>query len=316
MFRPLTFLHTAAVTSSTAAVLLNEPNNRATIRHNARKLPPKQTPLPIAMPNPWDRRPDEPTRWYARFGTFRLLGPTRTLEDAYRAAAQLESLPGKRPGSGWRSAAARYDWQARAAAYDDAQRADLEANLQNHRSKGRSTRINMVEQLLTIVFNVILHANLSELDQDEARAFLPTLRVLFMSMLTAHRTEIGAPTDAAAAGLEPFTVDDFLAATAALNQTQDAARLIQLRDTLADLYPDEPSARRLAAQAGLTLSRISFSSLAVNNWHAVLTEAHHASSLQSLLAIVTREYPHNVALKSATEHYKGSNHARQPQPTL
>lgn len=267
---------------------------------------------PPPTPRPWDRRPDEPTRWYARFDIYRLLGPTRTLEDAYRATQAVEHLPGQRPGAGWRTAAKRYCWQERATAYDDAQRADLHDHLQDRRDQARHTRLHMVEQLLRMVFNVILGANLATLDQNEARTLLPTLRVLFMSLLGAHRTEYGPPADSVDAGLEPFTVDDFLQATAALNQSQDAARLIALRDTLADLYPDEPSARRLAAQAGLNLSRISFSSLAINNWHAILTEAHHAGQLPALLNIVTHEYPKNHDLTAATLHYRG-NHGQPIQ---
>jgi hypothetical protein len=49
--------------------------------------------------------------------------------------------------------------------------------------------------------------------------------------------------------------------------------LSQLRNSLATLYPDEVSIRRIVHDSGLLPERIAFSGPAVNAWHSVLAEA-------------------------------------------
>src|SRR5262249_9966141 len=68
----------------------------------------------------WDRLPDEPANWYARFEAYRLAGPQRTLEGVWTAEAKRSKA--KRPGSDWYQAAKRWRWQERAEAWDAAQR--------------------------------------------------------------------------------------------------------------------------------------------------------------------------------------------------
>jgi len=62
---------------------------------------------------PWDPQPGEPPRWYARFEIFRLIGPHRTMEEAYRITREAERLRGKRPGTGWYTMARDWDWAGR-----------------------------------------------------------------------------------------------------------------------------------------------------------------------------------------------------------
>src|SRR4051812_47002363 len=65
----------------------------------------------------WERRPDESTRAYAAFATYRDLGAGRTL-------AAVASKHGGRPGGVKRASgryvkwSARHEWTARARAYD------------------------------------------------------------------------------------------------------------------------------------------------------------------------------------------------------
>ena len=40
----------------------------------------------------YDRQPNEPARWFARFETYRLLGPSRTIEAAFQAEARTANL--------------------------------------------------------------------------------------------------------------------------------------------------------------------------------------------------------------------------------
>ena len=68
---------------------------------------------------PWEQRPDEPARAYARFRRYLSLGPKRTLLKAFKAAAK-KALKGKkkRVSGQWVSDSRSYDWRERAAAWD------------------------------------------------------------------------------------------------------------------------------------------------------------------------------------------------------
>jgi hypothetical protein len=70
---------------------------------------------------PWDRQPNEPSRWYTRFELYRLAG--RSLLAIYNDERQ-KAGKGKAtriPGA-WDRAAARWSWRERAAAWDEHER--------------------------------------------------------------------------------------------------------------------------------------------------------------------------------------------------
>ncbi|MEZ4867316.1 MAG: toll/interleukin-1 receptor domain-containing protein [Caldilineaceae bacterium] len=81
-----------------------------------------------------------------------------------------------------------------------------------------------------------------------------------------------------------------------------------LRKILAQLYSDEASIRRVCDDAGFRLSRIVFNSSAVNNWHAILTEAHNVNQVLAILEIAEAEdeYGANEELRSACAAYRRS----------
>ena len=91
--------------------------------------------------------------------------------------------------------------------------------------------------------------------------------------------------------------------------------LTQLRDTLADLYSDEPSARRVVADAGLNPGRIDFSASAINNWQAILTEADRQDMVDAIVDVATRDFPRNKALASARAAYGGNAAPSQGAPS-
>lgn len=162
----------------------------------------------------WERMAGEPGVWYARFEIFRLLGPTRTLARAYRTAARLEGLRGKRPSRGWTVAAREWKWVERAEAWDQEQREWLRAIEEDRRFDAREHRLQMINRLLEMAFNVLLAADMEALDTEKARSALPTLRVLFKDLIAAQRAELGLPVvgkDADAAEVH-FTADDLSAA--------------------------------------------------------------------------------------------------------
>ena len=71
-----------------------------------------------ASPKLWQPQPDEPPEWYDRFHTYLTLGPSRTLESAFRVRANSNGSP-----SGTVSRlAAKWRWEERAMAYDTANR--------------------------------------------------------------------------------------------------------------------------------------------------------------------------------------------------
>ena len=68
---------------------------------------------------PWDQRPEESPESYARFLTFRNLGPGRSLVLAQRSHGTAREGKKSQSASGaWTDESARHDWQTRAAEWD------------------------------------------------------------------------------------------------------------------------------------------------------------------------------------------------------
>ncbi len=69
----------------------------------------------------WDQQQDENRVAYMQFLTYRNLGPTRTIDGAYRAYlkdfALSEKVPERAPGN-WREASSEFQWKHRAEAFD------------------------------------------------------------------------------------------------------------------------------------------------------------------------------------------------------
>ena len=244
----------------------------------------------------WDQLPDEPNRWYARFERFRLRGPKRTLEAVFRSeCGDQQVLAQKRPGQAWYRAAARWEWQRRAEAWDKAERARLRGLEAQRRFDERERRLSLIDKLLAAAEGAFDKAMVDHASTEEARVLLPTVRLFLRDLITAQRAELG-PAQVDAEDGVAFTADDLVAAAKAMGREAELARL---RDVLADLYPDESSSRRIAQAAGLNLSRVRFQATAVDTWHAILTVAEHAGQVEAVVAVVTREYGANSAFREA-----------------
>ena len=72
--------------------------------------------------------------------------------------------------------------------------------------------------------------------------------------------------------------------------------LKELRTHLTALYPDPADARRVVDDAGVTQAQIDFSGKAINNWHAILTEAEKQGQLAAIIEVALEEYPQHAAL--------------------
>lgn len=164
-----------------------------------------------APPRPiWERQPREPALWFARFETYRLLGPERTLHAARRATGRISPNRIRKPeafaGGSWYTAAQRWNWQARAEAWDEHVRDQVRAHEEQRRFDSRETRLRMIDQLLKEVFDALLAADLDTMLTADARAALPALRVLFRDLVAVQRSELNAPI--AGSVTEPISAED------------------------------------------------------------------------------------------------------------
>jgi len=76
-----------------------------------------------------------------------------------------------------------------------------------------------------------------------------------------------------------------------------------LRDSLAELYPEEKDTRVVVADAGLDVLKIIFSARAQTNWHNILAAAAGEQQLDALLQVVLMAYDTNPALSAAYNQY-------------
>ncbi len=271
------------------------------------------------MTTSWDRQADETEEWYDRFRIYLYMGPERTTAAAHAFATRLTKGVARGQPNSWRRAAQRYQWQARAAEYD----AEL-----CRKALASDERLRMVAELLGQVYGVLRHADLLTLSKEEARQLLPTFRLFFRDLLKFHQTEAAqflmaseeaskGGADKAGAELSADELANFLAEIggwqgllAEIGRVTEMpsreASWQPLRDVLAELYADEVSARRIAAQAHLDSARIRFAPHAVDSWHAILTEAAHSGQLERVIDVVREEYRANNKLAKAVRHYQQS----------
>lgn len=85
---------------------------------------------------PWHRQPGEPSKWFDRFARWRDAGPQRSMLLAYKRENARNSAAQTVPAS-WRDAAAKWDWHARADAFDRAEAARIEQERREVRDKRR-----------------------------------------------------------------------------------------------------------------------------------------------------------------------------------
>lgn len=261
------------------------------------------------MQQQWKRLPDEVAVWFARFEQYRIIGPARSIDEAYRRVSGLHRLSGKRPGQAWYQAAERYRWQERAEAWDESERDRLMAIEKRRRFDAREERLGIISQYLAMAQAIIATADASSLSVQEARELLPMMRLLLRDMLSAQRLELGLPlVDDGGGDVLPFSADELAKARqelslaghgpigapvpmmAAIPSAMVANEFtLAMVDALARLYPDELSARRVAISAGVDVSRVKFGS-AQNTWFAIVEEAQYLGCLDDLMTFVGGEY--------------------------
>jgi hypothetical protein len=172
---------------------------------------------------PYERLPDEPSLWYARFEIFRRLGAQRSVAEAHRLACEAEGRKAPRSSKEWQIIARRWNWRARAEAWDAEQREALRASEQERRLDARERRLGMIDNLLSGVFRVLVLANLPGMEEVEARKWLPVMRLLFKDLVLLQRGELGPATGVGPDGrpdpgaVAPFTADELAQAQVELD---------------------------------------------------------------------------------------------------
>ncbi len=69
----------------------------------------------MAKKQVWDQMEDEPALWFGRFGIYKSLGYTRTVEATHR---EDPSVSARRPSRQWSDESKRWKWEERAKAWD------------------------------------------------------------------------------------------------------------------------------------------------------------------------------------------------------
>ncbi len=75
--------------------------------------------------------------------------------------------------------------------------------------------------------------------------------------------------------------------------------LTQIRDLLAELYPDEDSSRVVVDEAAIPAGRIKFKIDSRTNWHNILKEADLRGMVPAILAVARKDFPNHAGLQSA-----------------
>ena len=161
---------------------------------------------PISQPSPWEPQPGEPNRWYARFESFRLAGPNRSLlatvnaERQQRRGRKSKSIP-----QAWAKNAHKWRWRERAEEWDEYQRQEQRASHaqeildmnHRHRQEAKALQSTAVQRLKSMPAE-----NLSARD---------VLRFL-IEAAKLERIAFGEPKEqcptGTGSGTVPFTLED------------------------------------------------------------------------------------------------------------
>lgn len=99
----------------------------------------------------WERLEGESPFWYGRFSLYRDMGPERTKLGAVhlaetKAVAEGRKKQSKRVAGAWNAAIARWQWEARASAYDAEQQRLLEQKLAQDKENALNTGLGQMHE--------------------------------------------------------------------------------------------------------------------------------------------------------------------------
>ena len=166
-----------------------------------------------AIPQKWERMPNEHPRAFASFMVYLQLGVDRSIDKAYRMATGEPQGSTKRASGRWRTWASDWGWMSRAGAWDDflaseTRRGMMQVDIEN--AKIRIRNLTNAQNLAMVILGKVDASNLSPTD---ARNILPqALRALEMTV-DSLREEFGV-------GARP-TTDRSLQVTADVSGTEN-----------------------------------------------------------------------------------------------
>lgn len=141
---------------------------------------------------PWDQMKDEPDLWYHRFEIFRMMEHHRSVSETFRIAkVEDTNLFGQAPGSKWRINAKKWKWVERAHAWDDHLREQTHQEEEKLALERRTHRLGMIQSLQVDAYEALKTVNLDDMTEEQARAFFPQIRMLFIGLIQAERIELG-----------------------------------------------------------------------------------------------------------------------------
>ena len=144
-----------------------------------------------SSPKSWHQQPDEPPDWFNRFHTYLTLGPSRTLTAAYREWANSKGSPSSTASQQYN----KWNWKERALAFDQANREEKAAFEAARAAEARERRIRKNDKILESVAAALDTADLENLSTEEARALLPSLRLLYATTAELQRRELQSTQD-------------------------------------------------------------------------------------------------------------------------
>lgn len=160
--------------------------------------------------NPWEKQPGEPTIWYKRFTTYRLMGMQRSLRKVLEGEnRQSKNLPGN-----WLRTAEQWSWRERAEAWDlnelEAQRVEDEEKFRLELKEHRANALAMVRSGLEMSLNAakLINARLGELAEKAEAGNLEDIEIaLIPNLMRAFSAVASASLDCEALVLQ---VDEIL----------------------------------------------------------------------------------------------------------
>jgi hypothetical protein len=169
----------------------------------------------------WERQPEEPNRWYARFERYRLAGPGRSLlgtvtaERAERGVQRSTSVP-----QAWAKNAKKWQWRDRAEAWDEHERGLARAAHTEEVQEMNRRHIQEAKALQSKAFQKLKSLDIEKLSPADVLRY-------FVEAAKLERTAQGEPErideqrlTGTGGGAVVFTVEDAVTASTELEQWQ------------------------------------------------------------------------------------------------
>lgn len=124
--------------------------------------------------DPWSQLPNEPDLWYGRFTAFLRMGTRRSVNAVYRKEHRKTPKSTDNTGSDWYNAAKEWQWQERARAYNEHQRAEEDRIIAEEREKvlrsGFALQHKRIQALNRLTNKLIAMTN------DEDKIWMPDVK--------------------------------------------------------------------------------------------------------------------------------------------